>query len=323
MPLSPGTPDADRMYAVLSATLHHVRGPAVRLEGWTVDTAFPPHGKQRVVRYDLQVRAEGAPLAERCAWVGKVYEREEDGRRVAGVLRELAAGDCGARGSLVVPRLLSYDAAHRLLLVTYEHGESVSSAIAHDTAAVLAGMGRGLAALHAAPVTVEAVLSPTVMLDDLRARMGELALRLPALVDDLRRAFRHLAGAVPPLPVAPGFVHGDFDPANLLWRAGELVVLGFDKCRRGDPAADLGNLLAQLRRMSVRKPHTLHDFAAARRDVLSAYRQWSVPDPTLERRVAWYERATLLRKIHRLALAATPPPEEATDLLRICASYAP
>jgi aminoglycoside phosphotransferase (APT) family kinase protein len=322
MTVPPVTPGASALYAVLSTTLHHVRGSAVRLEGWTVDTAFARHSKQRAVRYDLQVRAEGAPVAERCAWVGKVYDREEDGRRVAGVLHGLARGDCGARGSLVVPRVLAYDASHRLLLVTYEHGESVSSAIEHDAAAVLAGMGRGLAALHAAPVSVEAVLSPTVVLDDLRARMGELALRLPALVDDLQRAFRHLAGAVPPLPAAQRFVHGDFSPANLLWRAGELVVLGFDKCRRGDPAADLGKLLAHLRRMTVRKPDKLRDFAAARRDVLSAYRQWSAPDPALDRRVAWYERATLLRKVHRVALAATPPPEEAIRLLRICASYA-
>ena len=37
-----------------------------------------------------------------------------------------------------------------------------------------------------------------------------------------------------------------FGPANLLWRAGQIVVLDFDKCALGDPAQDLGNLLCHV-----------------------------------------------------------------------------
>ena len=318
----PVTHDAAVMHAVLGTTLRAVHGPAARLEGWTTDAHFTEHGKRRVVRYDLQVRVDGVERAERYQWVGKAYDRDDEGPRVAAVLRELASGDCGTRGSLAVPRVLAYHAAHRLLLVTYEQGESVSSAIAHDTAAVLAAMGRALAALHTTSVAVEGVLSPALVLDDLRPRIVELAARLPEERKSLRHALRDLEGAVPPLPAAPSFVHGDFGPANLLWRAGELVVLDFDKCRRGDPAADLGNLLAQLRRMTVRKPDKLRDFAAARAAVLGAYRPGTRPDPTLDHRVAWYERATLLRKVHRVALAATAVAEETTRLLRICETHA-
>ena len=53
-----------------------------------------------------------------------------------------------------------------------------------------------------------------------------------------------LVAATPPPPPAACFVHGDFGPANLLWRVGQMVVLDFDKCTRGDPAADLVVLAA-------------------------------------------------------------------------------
>jgi len=105
---------------------------------------------------------------------------------------------------------------------------------------------------------------------------------------------------MPFLPSAPAFVHGDFGPANLLWRKGHVVVLDFDKCALGDPAADLGNLFAQLFRTTIKRPEILRDFASARATVLESYSRWSPADSRLDSRVAWYERATLLRKIHGL-----------------------
>jgi len=58
--------------------------------------------------------------------------------------------------------------------------------------------------------------------------------------------------------------------------------------------------------MSVRKPHKLPDFRAARERLLVSYRRWSRPDPGLDDRVAWYERAILLRKLYNMALSPAP-----------------
>jgi len=102
--------------------------------------------------------------------------------------------------------------------------------------------------------------------------------------------------------------------------------LDFDKCARGDPAFDLGNLFAQLFRMSIKKPKNIPDLAIALTTVLDAYRRSSRPDPELEARVAWYERATLLRKIHGLIFSKNRSQEpeavqqrhtEAVQLLRL------
>jgi len=306
------TLDSGQTAAILSAALHELHGPDARLEGWTADFRFTEHGKQRVVRYDLQARLAGGAEVQRDQWVGKFYDRDRDARKVAAVLQVLAHGDFGARGGLKVPRVVAYhqsrQSRHQLLL-TYERGEPVSFAIAHDTGAVLAAIGRTLAALHVARIPLDAVATPATVLAELRSRVGDLCAALPGQTTAIRRTWNQLEAQAPPLPVTPSFVHGDFGPANLLWSVGRIVVLDFDKCALGDPALDLGNLLAQLRRMTVRKPGRLQDFPSARARVVGTYQAWSAPDPGLDERVAWYERATLLRKIHGLVCKSAPPEE--------------
>src|SRR5437867_1555363 len=321
--------DPDETQAILSAALHEVRGGEARLMGWTADSRFTENGKRRVVRYDLEVRLAGISLAYQ--WLGKFYDNDVDPRRVASVLRNLGDADIRARDGLAVPTVLAYHAPRRLLLLTYESGEPVISAIARDTNAVLAAIGRALAALHAIPVAPEGVTSPEGVLEDLRPRVQSLCARFPDGAASLRSALDQLERDAPSLPPALSFVHGDFGPANLLWRRGQIVVLDFDKCGRGDPALDIGNFLTQLLRITVRKPDKLRDFASARACFLDAYRGVSPPDPSLDTRIAWYERAVLLRKIYRLAFNTTGDQEaearrqrqdETDKLLRLISSNA-
>ena len=319
--------DRDETQAILSAALHEVRGEDARLVAWTLDNRFTENGKRRVVRYDLQVRLAGIPQTYQ--WLGKFYDSDENARRVASVLRKVSGSDFRPRDGLAVPTVLAYHAPRHLLLLTYESGEPMISAIARDTEAMVAAMGRALATLHAIQVAPEGITSPVSVLEDLRPRVESLCAKFPAEAVSLRGALARLEGEAPSLPPTLSFVHGDFGPANLLWRAGQIVVLDFDKCGRGDPALDIGNLLTQLLRISVRKPDKLRDFASARECLLDAYRDSSLPDPSLDARIAWYERAVLLRKVYRLAFntAGDQNPEagrqrryETDTLLRLISS---
>jgi Ser/Thr protein kinase RdoA (MazF antagonist) len=258
--------------------------------------------------------------------LGKFYDRDEDARRVAHVLKALGASKSGPRLGITVPSVLAYHAPRRLLLLSYEPGESLTSAIGQDRDVILTAVGRALATLHALPVSLKRTRSPQDVLCDLQPRIADLCARFPSEQKSLRRAFRALVRDAPIFPGGPIFVHGDFGPANLLWRAGHVVVLDFDKCAMGDPASDLGNLFAQLFRMSIKKPEKLPDFTGARQSVLEAYERWSPADLDLEHRVAWYERATLLRKIHGLLFSKNRSQEpeavhqrqaEAVQLLRL------
>src|SRR5256886_8010861 len=100
------------------------------LEGWSTQP-LAKHGKQRVVRYDVHARAAHGGELFSLQWVGKFYEDDGAARRVAAVLRELAASDCGARGGVEVPRVLAYDAPRPLLPLTDQPGGSVGSPIPH------------------------------------------------------------------------------------------------------------------------------------------------------------------------------------------------
>ena len=321
------SPTRDDEQDVLSAALRRMGGPDVELADWSTQP-LAKHGKQRVVRYDVHARTAPGGDVVSYQWVGKFYEDDGAARRVAAVLRELAGGDCGARGQLAVPRVLAYDAPRRLLLLTYEAGESVVSAIAHQHGPVVPAIGRALAALHGTPVSLDTITSPAGVLADLRRRVADLCARFPGEAGVLRDALTRLEHAAPPAPTAPSFLHGDFGTANLLWRPvhGPLVVLDFDRCTRGDPALDLGYLLTQLRRVTLRKPGKLPEFASLRSAILDAYRRWSPPDATLAARVAWYEQATLVGKIHVLTFDLARHPEagaerqvEAVELLRCLA----
>ena len=294
------TLEPEGMWAVLRGVLREVCGTDANIERLNSDARFTEQGKQRVVRYDLEARVAELPYIQHYQWVGKYYQRGEDALRVAAVLRDIGANE-GSRGAgLTVPTVLAYHAPLHLLLLTYESGEPVSSAIARDTGAILVAMGSALAALHAMPVYTPTITSPETLLADLRPRLEDLCAWRPCEAPSLRRAFAQLMDEAPRLPLHLSFVHGDFGPANLLWRGGEIVVLDFDKCSRGDPALDLGNLLVQLRRITIRKPWKLRDFGSARAALLDAYRRRCTSDHSWENRVAWYERAILLRKVHRL-----------------------
>ncbi len=320
------SPTRDDEQDVLSAALRGMRGPDVELEDWSTQP-LAKHGKQRVVRYDLHARTAPGGDVVSYQWVGKFYEDDGAARRVAAVLHELAGGDCGARGQLAVPRVLAYDAPRRLLLLTYEAGESVVSAIAHQRGPVVPAIGRALAALHGTPLPVDAITSPAGVLADLRRRVAHLCARFPGEADVLRDTLTRLEHATPSAPAAPSFLHGDFGTANLLWRPGCLVVLDFDRCTRGDPALDLGYLLTQLRRVTLRKPGKLPEFALLSSAILEAYQRWSPPDAALASRVAWYEQAMLVGKIHVLTFDLVRHPQagaarqvEAVELLRCLAN---
>lgn len=293
------SPDATQ--AVLHAALREVHGTGASLERWTAEP-LSKRGKHPVVRYDLDARV--GSTRHHYQWVGKFYERSAEARRVVTVLEEVAMSADPHLG-LVFPRMVAYHVPCRLLLYTFEPGQTVVSAIGQYDGLVVPALGRALAALHATPVRRCGVTTAAAVLAGVRGRMDDLCGLFPSERAGLQQLLTTLEREMPAAPRTPVFLHGDLGPAQLRWRTGNIVVLDFDACTRGDPALDLGSLLTQLRRLTLRKPEKLPEFAALRTGLLGAYQRWSPHDPGLARRVAWYEQATLVRKIHFLMLDTT------------------
>src|SRR5205085_5097050 len=112
-------------------------------------------------------------------------------------------------------------------------------------------------------------------------------------------------------PRAPVLLHGEGGPAQRLWRGDRVVTFVFDRATLGEPALDLGTIPTQFRRSTLRKPGRLGDFATLRATLIDAYARHAGREPGLADRVSWYERATLLRKIHSLLFDTTRHPEPA------------
>lgn len=297
---SPITPSPREAEAALSAVLRDVHGSDARLVDWTASPVCK-RGKGRTRCFDLAVRVGSSQLRYH-RWVGKLYERDDVAQRVTSLLDRLAGSDYGPRNGFVVPRVVGYYKPSRLLFLMHEGGESVVAAIRRDPEWVLSAMGRALAALHAAPVAPDTTTSTEALLACLRQEVGDLTARFPGETPSLLDTLIELEREAPSGPSIPRLLHGALGPAQLLWRRGDVVFLDFDDWTGGDPALDLGNLLAQLRRLTLRKPAKLPDFASLRRGILDAYERASPHDPGLDRRVAWYERVRLVRKLHYLAL---------------------
>jgi aminoglycoside phosphotransferase (APT) family kinase protein len=303
---------SSELEVALRATLRDVSGPGARLDAWTA-TLVTRHGRRRVVHFELDASLSGRSDPQRLDWVGKFYDGDVEARRVAGVLEGLARSDGSRRGAFVVPTLIGYYAPRYLVLMTYETGEELTPALARSGAVVLEAVGRALAALHAVrpPATLHGVTTPVEVLERVRARVAAMCERVPEAEGVLRRALDRLEREPPVVPRAPAFLHGDFGPAQLLWRGDRVVIFDFDRATLGDPALDLGNVLTQFRRSTLRKPGRLGDFATLRATLIDAYGRHAGGAPGLADRVAWYERATLLRKIHSLLFDTTRHPEPA------------
>ena len=296
------------MQAALETALCEVHGPEARIAAWA-EEPLSRHGKHRVVRFDVRtVITEGSPEVVH-RWVGKFYRGDEDPRSIAAIVKALAEWEIARRGGPIVPRIVAYHAPRRLMLSEYEAGGSLVSAIAHYDGPVLPAVARALAILHTAPIALPGTTSPAALVDDLRGGTEKLCARFPREAARLRRLVAKQGRGAPPVPPSLSFLHGDLAPAQLLWRDGTVVLVDFDRCTGGDPAFDLGTLLAQLRRVALRKPGKLPHPAAMRAEMVDAYQRCSRPDPGLAGRVAWYELTALLRKIHTLTFDTTRRPD--------------
>lgn len=292
-------PSAAQTEALLRETLRECKGDGARLVTWS-ETVLSERPLHRVVRYDLLTQA-----GELQCWVGKFYDREETAQRVAGVLRALAESDYAVRSQAGVPHVIAYLGRYRLLLLTYEPGTPVLSLLATQSAVVLEAIGRALAALHTTSIVLSQPVGSTDSIADIRRRVTEMSERRLDVAPALRRILARLEATMPSPPMEPALLHGDFGPAQLLWHDRRLVVLDFDKCLNGDPALDLGNLLAQLRRRTFVDPASGPSYETARSGVLAAYERYAPAPPDFPLRVNWYEQVVLLRKADFLSRQTT------------------
>ncbi|HKG13630.1 MAG TPA: phosphotransferase [Pyrinomonadaceae bacterium] len=229
----------DRKLAGLGA-LREVPAELARLftPGWT-------HG--RVVAYapekcaTLQCLDDGS----RVVAYAKVYAGDE-GRQVYHTYRELERQLSSGSAARMLPRALAYDDARRTLLLEPVEGARAADLDAGEMPRGYYQLGAALAALHSlrAPEGLPTFerLTP--------ARVKRAAFVIETVRPDARREASRLAEELTqqwgPSIGDPVCLHGDVHPKNAVARGGAFTLIDLDQCGVGDPAADLGSLLAGL-----------------------------------------------------------------------------
>jgi len=286
---------------------------------YTVRTVRYRPGQRHVLRYDpCASRAKRPPAAVVFA---KLYE-DERGRRELRVARELGEALAGVSTEFAVPSPLAYLPEQRTLLYRQVPGAPLSEQL--QSSADPKGQLRRAAALlrciHAAP--------PELVED----HRHELDVEIGAVA----RASEHIAALSPATGAAiqavlarvqafhtrlpqerVAFVHGDFKLDHLCAAPGALTVLDLDRCCAGDPALDIGKLLADLRWWYT---GTGGDFGRGRWQFLDGYFGERTPPRLLRARL--YEALLLVKIAARRVPLFEPGWQMRTDALVAQAEHA-
>jgi tRNA A-37 threonylcarbamoyl transferase component Bud32 len=246
--------------------------------------------KRCVIRYE-RTDAQGGP---RSAIVGKVYPPKSIAGRVWQTMQALHPQ--GAQTGIVTPLPLRLVPELDLILMEALPGISIKRLLwkaktAEQGRGVIDEVARALAAIHAFRLESDEVRSEPTDLRYLEAEAAsldvvapEFARRVAALLDGVRRD--PVAGG------SPCFIHGDFAPSQLLVDGDTIAMLDFDRACLGDPAIDVGNLMAKLHKKAVTKGADHYRPLAER--FLSAY-QAQAPGRVDARRAHRFQAMSLIR----------------------------
>lgn len=196
----------------------------------------------------------------------------------------------------------------------------------------LRAVAEAVAALHRSGVVVERrrPIAPAVARLGVQARAAEIV--SPDFGGRMRELAGALGGSLPDLArwgEETSLVHGDCKPSQFFVGPVGVAILDFDHCGMADPASDAGNFIATLRQHAVR--HELKARAARmwpargpwlrglKQSFVNAYLD-AVGGGELERRIRWYQSASLVRKAYRSwqRSARSPLPPALLQEARAC-----
>lgn len=132
----------------------------------------------------------------------------------------------------------------------------------------------------------------SVLAEQLRSVAGELSYysgRIQRILD----ACEALIESLPHCTSVP--IHRDFYPDQVLYKSGSVWLLDFDLYTSGDPALDLGNFVAHLQEVSLRRFGRSYRYSHLEHAFLAGYRNASGKDLSLS--VPAFTTLTLARHI--------------------------
>jgi hypothetical protein len=246
-------------------------------------------------RYTAELSVEGGARALLKAYTRKGYLRA---RRNAEVFR--------SSGPLRVARLLGFSDRHRLLAFEWLPGRMLSDLwLSPETDCdVATATGAALAALHAHPGNGLECWRREDEAAYLHSLAGEIGFLSPPFAARAERLARRLSAWLTVAPVVHLPFHCDFSDSQVLIDGKDAAIVDLDSARCGDPADDLGGLLAQLESYTLCGKLSRAIADTMGNALLRGYRRG--PDGLPAGRVGPYTASGLLRRA-RFAFRARKP----------------
>ncbi len=246
------------------------------------------HGRRCLIEYEV-VSAPGAPTI----LLGKMRARGVDCRSYQ-VQRHLWQTGFGAasRDGIVVAEPVAIVPALGLWLQRRVPGETVTRLLEEGKLPDPEVAAAAIAKLHKAAVPVSRRWTAAQELEVLRNRLEQFRTARPELGGRLGRlmdaceALAEMAVSVP-----EKVLHRDFYPDNLLFDTAGVAIIDLDLVALGDPAVDVGNFLAHVTELSLRRWGEPDHFSGWQSRFQNAY--CSLSGPTPNTRI--YELLTLVR----------------------------
>jgi aminoglycoside phosphotransferase len=183
------------------------------------------------------------------AWFAKVY-RDDTGRRTvqAAMRAATAFAEAGDGAVDVAPPVGGYVAADRTAFWSEVPGMSLAEEIAVSACAASDLVRTAGYALRLLPEGLQVCPDASSQAGETLRTAQLIDALAPAVGSRLRREVGRALEWLTALPAEPPtLAHGDFKCDNLLVSGSRVHVLDFDRLGRGDPAADIGKFLADLR----------------------------------------------------------------------------
>ncbi len=198
--------------------------------------------------------------------------------------------------ALGLASLLASDNSHDCLIGTWVEGESLHPQHAqqlpdaHDFRAI----GRLLQKLHHTRTSHPVIRQRHADIDAVRQAADTIGLLQPCLADAARALQRRVSDALRQADVSTGLIHGDLSLEQLIRTpSGELQPIDWDSACIGDPAADIGSLLARLCMQHLEGLLPGHSPALALDNILHTY--LAQPSAAFIRLIHWHTIAGLMR----------------------------
>ncbi|HKE89408.1 MAG TPA: phosphotransferase [Gemmatimonadales bacterium] len=267
-------------------------------------------------RFVAELRADGQRA------VLKAYTRRAYARSKHNV------GAFVSRGPLRLARLYGYSDARRLIAFEWLPGETLLASFAAPEIdrAIVAETGAALAMMHDEQPEGLPAWTREDEVGAIANVAEEIGFVSPTLAGKAELLARRIASEIAEAPPLHLPMHGDFSAGQVLVaphpQAGHRVaIIDLDGACRGDPADDLGNVLAQAERQVLDGAHAtdwLEDFTTALLDGYSSATVRPFPD-----RVQLYTALGLFRKA-RLPFRTREPdwPQRTAAILERAESFA-